>query len=64
MYWVGEVYKKLVGSEYDNLCLRVWQKIGCFMMVDGLEDGFIKFEGLKSYIVLLLVFLEFLVSLF
>ena len=50
-HWVGEAYKKLAGSEYDNLRLRVWQKTGCLMMADGSEDGLIKREGLKSYIV-------------
>ena len=50
-HWVGEAYKKLAGSEYDNLRLRVWQKTGCLMTADGSEDGLIKPEGLKSYIV-------------
>ena len=36
-HWVGEAYKKLAGSEYDNLRLRVWQKTGCLMTADILN---------------------------
>ena len=49
--WVGNAYNRLLGSEYDELRRRTFQKTGCLITADGSEDHLITPEGLANYTV-------------
>ena len=49
--WVGKAYNKLLGTEYNELRRRTFQKTGCLITADGSEDHLITPEGLDNYIV-------------
>ncbi|EDO41481.1 predicted protein [Nematostella vectensis] len=48
-HWAGDAYAKLLSPEYDGVRLRVWQKSGCLMTANGVDDELITPEGLNNY---------------
>ena len=50
-HWVGDAYEKLRGPDYEKLRYSCFQKTGCLITADGLEDHLIKPEGLDGYVV-------------
>ena len=51
-HWVGNAWQELCSSKYDQLRKRCWEKTGCLITADRLEDAKITPEGLADYKVL------------
>ena len=49
---VGNAWQELCSNKYDHLRKRCWEKTGCLITTDGLEDAKITPEGLADYKVL------------
>ena len=47
--WVGNAYRTICSSKYDNLRCRLFQKTGTLITADGSDDERIQPEGLLDY---------------
>ena len=47
--WVGNVLQELCSSKYNHLRKHYWEKTGCLIAADKLEDAKITLEDLADY---------------
>lgn len=45
--WIGEAWSEF--KENKGFFKRLFEKIGCLLIIDGFGDEFIIFQGLKDY---------------
>lgn len=48
-HWVGQAYKSLTGTTFDHYCHHLFQKTGCLLTADGIDDDLDQPKGHPSY---------------